>query len=74
MYKIIVKRKVLRRIQRLPEPVQRRVANLVEDLRDKGPIRSDWPHYSKLGSDQYHCHLFPRLGGLLVLRENFKNH
>ncbi len=57
MYEIIVKRKVLRRIQKLPESVQRRVANLVEDLRDKGPIRSDWPHYSKLGADQYHCHL-----------------
>ena len=57
MYKVIVRRKVLRRIQRLPESVQRRVANLVEDLRDKGPIRSDWPHYSKLGADQYHCHL-----------------
>ena len=57
MYEITIRRNVLRRIQRLPESVQRRVANLVEDLRDKGPIRNDWPHYSKLGPDQYHCHL-----------------
>ena len=35
------------------------IANLAEDLRDKGPNRGDWPNYSKLGPDQYHCHLSP---------------
>ena len=57
MYRIIIKRRVLRRIQSLPVSIQQRVANLVEDLRDKGPLRIDWPNYSKLGLDQYHCHL-----------------
>ena len=41
----------------MPEPMQKKMANLVEDLRDKGPMRNDWPSFSKLGKDQYHCHL-----------------
>ena len=48
---------MLRRIQRLPDSVQRKAANLVEDLRDSGPVRNDWPNYSRLGQDEYHCHL-----------------
>ena len=30
---------------------------LVEDLKELGPIRTDWPYYSKLGKEKYHCHL-----------------
>ncbi len=47
----------MRRIQRLPDSIQRRVANLVEELRDYGPIRNNWPNYGKLYTDMYHCHL-----------------
>jgi mRNA-degrading endonuclease RelE of RelBE toxin-antitoxin system len=57
MYKIVVSRKILKNIQRMPEPIQVKLANLVEDLRDKGPIRSEWPNFSRLGKNQYHCHL-----------------
>ena len=57
MYEVIIKRKTLKGMRRMPEPIQKKMANLVEDLRDKGPIRKDWPNFSKLGKDQYHCHL-----------------
>jgi hypothetical protein len=57
MYRITVSRKVLKSIQKMPESVQVRLANLVEDLRDKGPVRLEWPNFSQLGKDQYHCHL-----------------
>ncbi len=53
----MIRRSVLRRIHRLPDSVQRKAANLVEDLRDNGPVRNDWPNYSRLGQDEYHCHL-----------------
>jgi hypothetical protein len=33
------------------------MVNLIEDLRDKGPVRLDWPNFSKLDSNTYHCHL-----------------
>ena len=57
MYNVIIKRKLLRNIRKMPEQIQKKMANLVEDLRDKGPIRNDWPNYGKLGPERYHCHL-----------------
>ena len=57
MYDVIVKKKVLRGIEKLPENIQKKMVNFVEDLREKGPIRSEWPNFSKLGKDRYHCHL-----------------
>ena len=60
MYEVVVKRSLLKIIEKMPQPIQRKMANLVEDLRDKGPFRSDWPNYSKLGTNQYHCHLSHR--------------
>jgi hypothetical protein len=41
----------------MPWREQKLLANLVEDLIAKGPIRSEWRNFSKLGTDEYHCHL-----------------
>lgn len=30
---------------------------LVRDIRSKGPYQSDWPNYSPLEGDLFHCHL-----------------
>ena len=57
MYEVVVKRSLLKSIAKMPQPIQRKMANLVEDMRDKRPFRSDWPNYSKLSTNQYHCHL-----------------
>jgi len=27
------------------------------DIRKSGPIRGDWPNYSKLSEERHHCHL-----------------
>ncbi len=57
MYRVHIQKKTLRDLRKMPEPIQMKMANLVEDLRDKGPIRKDWPNFSRLGPDTYHCHL-----------------
>ena len=57
MYNVVIKRKMLRNLRKMPEQIQKKMGNLVEDLRDKGPIRNDWPNYGKLGAERYHCHL-----------------
>jgi len=41
----------------MPVKEQKLFANLVEDLELKGPIRTEWPNFSKLGKNEYHCHL-----------------
>ena len=57
MYEVIIKKKTLKNIRRMPAPIQKKMANLAEDLPDNVPIRSDWPNFSKLGKNEYHCHL-----------------
>ena len=39
MYEITIKKRTLKSIQKMPEPIQRKMANLVEDLRDKGLVK-----------------------------------
>jgi len=57
MYEIIIKKSVLKGIQKMPKNIQYTFESLVEDLKDKGPRRSEWPNFSKLGKNKYHCHL-----------------
>ncbi len=57
MYEIVIKKRMLKNIQKMPVAIQRKMANLVEDLRDQGPLRRNWPNYSRLSKNEYHCHL-----------------
>jgi len=41
----------------MPKDIQFKFESLVNDLREKGPIRKEWPNFSKLGKNEYHCHL-----------------
>jgi len=57
MYDILVKKRAFKDIEKLPVAIQKKLAMLIDDLMERGPIRSDWPNFSKLGRDAYHCHL-----------------
>ena len=50
-------RKVEKGLDILPKPVLLALSALIADIEDKGPVRGDWPNYSKLGPKQHHCHL-----------------
>lgn len=41
----------------MPDLVQESLAALVKDLGDKGPVQHGWLNYSKLGNEDYHCHI-----------------
>jgi len=56
-YSVVIKKKVLKNIRKLPENIQKRLTFLVDDLKDNGPIAHNWPNYSKLSGTEYHCHL-----------------
>jgi hypothetical protein len=57
-YRIVVKRRVLKRIERLPAGVQGRFRALLAVLMASGPTGPhSWPNYSTLGDARYHCHL-----------------
>ena len=57
MYDVSIKRKVLKKLNKLPLWVQKKMALLTKDLRDLGPEQPRWQNYSKLSSIEYHCHL-----------------
>jgi mRNA-degrading endonuclease RelE of RelBE toxin-antitoxin system len=56
-YQVLVRKKVAKSLPRLPREVQESFRLLAEDLRRKGPVRKQWPNYSKLGKLTHHCHL-----------------
>jgi mRNA-degrading endonuclease RelE of RelBE toxin-antitoxin system len=57
MFKVSIKKKVLKSIEKMPLKIQGKMNLLVKDLRNKGAIQSDWPNFSKLDENLYHCHL-----------------
>lgn len=57
IYEIKIKRKLEKNLNKLPLMVQKKFFRLVLDLRDKGPEQPNWPNYSKLSPNEYHCHL-----------------
>lgn len=43
--------------QKLPVRVQEALFQLVREIEVAGPVRGDWPNYSKLSDCEHHCHL-----------------
>lgn len=42
---------------KLPSPVFRALALLMCEIELSGPVRGNWPNYSKLDTKTHHCHL-----------------
>jgi len=42
---------------KLPWAVRAALQTLMDEIELAGPVRGNWPNYSKLGSDRHHCHL-----------------
>lgn len=56
-YQVLIKKRVLKQLGKLPERVQDKFWLLAEDLKTQGPMPKGWPNLSKLVGDNYHCHL-----------------
>ena len=42
---------------KLPAKVREVLFQLTQEIEFCGPVRGDWPNYSKLSSTEHHCHL-----------------
>jgi len=42
---------------KLPVRVREPLFQLVRDIQATGPVRGDWPNYSKLTDSEHHCHI-----------------
>ena len=56
-YAVGWKKKLEKSIRKMPQKEQVKFAQLVYDLNENGPVQKKWPNYSKLGHNEYHCHL-----------------
>ena len=57
MFRVVISRKVLKNVEKMPTAIQKRMLNLAEDLRNQGPFQPNWPNYRRISRNQYHCHL-----------------
>lgn len=44
-------------VERLPERAKRMLTILLSDMVRHGPVRGNWPNYSKLAGGRHHCHI-----------------
>jgi mRNA-degrading endonuclease RelE of RelBE toxin-antitoxin system len=51
------KKRIEKDIKKMPDREQEKFVQLVHDLMEKGPIQNNWPNFSSLGANKYHCHL-----------------
>jgi hypothetical protein len=49
--------KAAKQAKKMPQRERDHLALLARDLRLTGPTQPSWPNYSKLGKNEYHCHL-----------------
>ncbi len=56
-WRVFFRRKVEKQVIKMPRTEQVKLANLIEDLESKGPIRNEWKNFSRLSANKYHCHL-----------------
>jgi mRNA-degrading endonuclease RelE of RelBE toxin-antitoxin system len=52
-----IMRQALKQVDRLPVRVREGLADLIRDMEQDGPVRGNWPNYSRLSATQHHCHL-----------------
>lgn len=57
MWTVTVSRSVDKQFPKLPERVRKQLLALIRAIRSHGPVRGDWPNYSKLSVNKHHCHL-----------------
>lgn len=50
-------KRVRKEIKKLPEQIRLNLEALVDDIEVGGPVRGDWPNYSKLSDGSHHCPL-----------------
>lgn len=59
-YSVVWKKRIGKYIGTLPDIEGEAFVQLVRDLEEKGPVRTEWKNYSKLGKNKHHCHLSHR--------------
>ena len=52
-----IKKQAQKSLKKVPKNIRDTLEALILDLKLTGPVRGDWPNYSKLTGARHHCHL-----------------
>jgi hypothetical protein len=56
-YSVVFTKKVRKGLIKVPVNIRDKFFILAEQLAEHGPVAANWQNYSKLGPNEYHCHL-----------------
>jgi phage-related protein len=56
-WQVIVSGRAEKQIAGLPLNVRQRLYYLLAEIEQAGPVRGNWPNYSKLNPGRHHCHI-----------------
>jgi mRNA-degrading endonuclease RelE of RelBE toxin-antitoxin system len=54
---VTTRQKVKKKLNKLPGNLIAALVALIRDIEKLGPVRGNWPNYSRLGGNRHHCHL-----------------
>lgn len=57
MFTVKINKHLNKKIEKMPISIRKKLFYLINDLEMKGPMRHEWQNYSRLGENEYHCHL-----------------
>ena len=57
LWYVQLSKKASKGAEKLPKSARMNLAALMKQIELQGPVRGDWPNYSKLGPKRHHCHL-----------------
>lgn len=57
VWTVKIMRRALKQVDRLPVKIRESLADLIRDMEFHGPVRGNWPNYSKLSENRHHCHI-----------------
>ena len=56
-FRVLINKQGTKQIKKAPPTVRLLLSDLISDIEEKGPIRTEWKNFSDLGKNKYHCHL-----------------
>ena len=56
-WEIDISKRVGKQIAKLPVSVLKNLKALIKEIEVSGPVRGNWPNYSRLGGNRHHCHI-----------------
>lgn len=56
-WNVLLTNKAAKQYRKLPRTIRDNIDALIMEIQISGPVRGNWPNYSKLSASEHHCHV-----------------